>query len=271
MSTYTAKDTQAFYDKMGHFYYRLWGSYLHWGYFTDHNDLEHAAQDATKHFISRLPIRAGELVCDLACGSGGPMSYLQAETGCNCVGMDISATQLRLAQRYTACSKALPNLSLVQADAHILPFLSASFDALCCFSSFYYFHDKAQILAEISRVVKPEGYFFLDDMIKNEDLSLSTAEMCEILERQRLSRLETAEGYRRLLFQYGFRILCEEDLTSHFVRSYTIVRDRLQSERTRYLDLSEAMYSELVRGFDRLVLAGSKEQIQWRAFWCERQ
>lgn len=91
-------------------------------------------------------------VLDVACGEGYG-SYLMANVARSVVGVDISdeAVQHALA----AYTKA--NLTFCQGSAIALDFTDASFDVVVSFETIEHLAEQAQMLAEIRRVLRPDG------------------------------------------------------------------------------------------------------------------
>ena len=104
----------------------------------------------------------GDLL-DVACGFGRHAVPL-AQAGYHVVGVDRSQTLLAEARR-RAGEGRWPEL--VQADYRELPFADASFDAaINLFTSLGYFGDEedTRALAEIARVLRPDGRLVIDIM-----------------------------------------------------------------------------------------------------------
>jgi SAM-dependent methyltransferase len=89
---------------------------------------------------------------DLGCGTGRAIPLLQ-EAGWTVAGTDVSADQLAAARSNAG------DATLVQADAHDLPFADAEFDAVVSLFTHTDFDDVAAAFAEAARVLKPGGRF----------------------------------------------------------------------------------------------------------------
>ena len=97
-------------------------------------------------------------VLDVACGAGRHARAFRA-AGARCVGVDLSATLLRIARGVT-------DAFLVRADMRALPIRSGSMDlTVNLFTSFGYFGreaDHATALQEMVATVRPGGWFAID-------------------------------------------------------------------------------------------------------------
>jgi SAM-dependent methyltransferase len=72
------------------------------------------------------------------------------------VGIDLSPEMLRRAARERA-AEALKNVVLARADAARLPIRSNSIDRVLCFNGLHVLPDKAAVMREFRRVLKPGG------------------------------------------------------------------------------------------------------------------
>lgn len=100
--------------------------------------------------IEAAGIRAGDLVLDMACGTGDLARDALAK-GARVVGVDFAAAMLSRART------RVPGCGLVRADGLHMPAPDASFDAALCGFALRNFSDQPGTLAECARVLKPGG------------------------------------------------------------------------------------------------------------------
>lgn len=118
------------------------------------------AQTAAGEFLRRGIRR----VLDLACGVGRDSFYL-AERGLQVTGVDAALNGLRVAAQVGRRNKA--PVELVGADARWLPFEAGAFEGVYCFGLLHELtgehkgEDVAQVMAEIGRVLCPQGILVL--------------------------------------------------------------------------------------------------------------
>jgi SAM-dependent methyltransferase len=109
--------------------------------------------------LPRLAPLGGGPVLDLGCGQGRHLRLL-TEQGLVTVGLDLSWPLLELARRDA------PGQPLVHADMRRIPLATGSCSAvLSLFTAFGYFGDvraHEPLVAEIARVLRPGGHWFLD-------------------------------------------------------------------------------------------------------------
>jgi SAM-dependent methyltransferase len=122
-----------------------------------HRDLAEARRCLA--LLPRLaPLGRGP-VLDLGCGQGRHLGLL-TDDGVAAVGLDLSAALLHRARRER------PRQPLVRADMRAIPLVAGSCSAvLSLFTAFGYFGSAAaheRVLAEVARVLRPGGHWFLD-------------------------------------------------------------------------------------------------------------
>ncbi len=102
-------------------------------------------------------------ILDVGCGTGALLRRLatrfpQAEL----VGIDAAAGMIRQAQ--TAVPRGL-SLRFLEAPSEELPLPDGSFDLVLSTMSFHHWADQQRGLAEVRRVLAPEGLFVLTDIV----------------------------------------------------------------------------------------------------------
>lgn len=103
----------------------------------------------------------GARFLDIACGTGEVVVRLaRTYPAMQFTGVDFSKEMVDRAQAKTA---ALNNVTFAEADALALPFPDQSFDLALCSESFHHFADPDKAVAEVARILKPGGLFFLVD------------------------------------------------------------------------------------------------------------
>jgi SAM-dependent methyltransferase len=98
---------------------------------------------------------SGAEVLELGCGAGVPVTQTLAEC-CHVTGVDISAEQIALAERY------VPDATFIRADMTTLDFPAGSFDAVVAFYALIHIprEEHAALLARIAGWLRPGGLLF---------------------------------------------------------------------------------------------------------------
>ena len=176
--------------------------------------------------VSALALEPGNRVLDLACGQARH-AVLLAERGIEVTGQDQSAEYLQDAR--TAATEHGVDLPLVNSDMRTIPF-EGHFDAvISMFTSFGYFEpeaDKKQVLAEISKALRPDGRVLIDLInrewvIANNQATArrENSDGTVVLERRELN-LQTSRNH--VTFTFIDRDGKQRDSVGHRIRLYTL-------------------------------------------------
>jgi len=142
-------------------------------------------------------------VLDIGCGTGEFERLVLADYPMQkMVGVDISERMLAIARQKL---HTYPNLSFCTASAVALPFANNSFDIIVSASSFHYFDRPTAALAEMKRVLKPDGTLIILDWCKDYLL----CRLCDILLKvfdPAYKQCYTQADFHHLLSAAGFSI-----------------------------------------------------------------
>jgi ubiquinone/menaquinone biosynthesis C-methylase UbiE len=119
----------------------------------------------TRKLLSHVETNGSQHFLDVGCGSGLVSRYLAQEYGGEVTGIDIDPEQIELARRDAA---GVENVRFLEADAAELPFQENSFDIVFSLGALHYISNWLDVLKEIKRVLKPDGYFVYADIIYPE-------------------------------------------------------------------------------------------------------
>jgi ubiquinone/menaquinone biosynthesis C-methylase UbiE len=112
------------------------------------------------------PINEGEKVLDIGCGAGIDTMVAVMMTGPSgkAVGIDAISEMLEKA-RVNLSMTELKNISFHEASAENLPFPNREFDVVISNGVLNLVPNKPKALAEVLRVLKPEGRLMIADQI----------------------------------------------------------------------------------------------------------
>ncbi|NMM49744.1 class I SAM-dependent methyltransferase [Marinigracilibium pacificum] len=124
---------------------------------------KHRDHDEAQNFIDQLSgvlnFKAGQKICDLACGKGRHSIYL------NSLGLDVTGLDLSQENIDAANKSSNDNLRFIQHDMR-LPFADNEFDYVVnLFTSFGYFKtddEDQSVIDAVYKALKPGGQFILD-------------------------------------------------------------------------------------------------------------
>lgn len=123
---------------------------------TEHAErYESAAQRLWKLFLERRPIKAGDFVLDIGCGTGkSTRDAARLAAPGQVLGVDLSSRMLEYARRRSE-EQGLANASFEQVDAQVHPFEEAAFDVAISSFGVMFFADPFAAFANIGRALKP--------------------------------------------------------------------------------------------------------------------
>ncbi len=99
----------------------------------------------------------GKDILEVACGAGQGLGYI-ARVSKSVVGIDVDDTNLSYARKQYADR---PQIKLLKADAHNLPFTDNSFDLIIIYEAIYYLNDPLKFLHEAKRVLRKDGIIII--------------------------------------------------------------------------------------------------------------
>jgi ubiquinone/menaquinone biosynthesis C-methylase UbiE len=113
-----------------------------------------------KHVMSGVEL-AGRTVLEVGSGRGGNCHYLSRYTQAKRIyGVDLCEANVR----FCRAVHRLPNVTFLRGDAEQLPFRSEAFDVVLNLESSHCYPHFERFLAEVHRVLKPQGMFCYADL-----------------------------------------------------------------------------------------------------------
>lgn len=100
-----------------------------------------------------------ELILDLGCGTGRA-SLPFAKQGSTVIGLDISEEMVKKARDKSFAQGLQEHTDYLVGDAENPPFTSRSFNVVIAFGVLHHVPKPQDVLKEISRLMKPGGYYF---------------------------------------------------------------------------------------------------------------
>lgn len=115
-------------------------------------------QPAYRHIAAAIDLQEGAFL-DVGCGPGWLSIHLAAgKPELDAVGLDLSEPMLRLAGQNKGTRL---NVTFRKMDAAAIVYPEATFDAAAAVQSAHHWTNPAGVLAEVHRVLKPGGRFFI--------------------------------------------------------------------------------------------------------------
>jgi ubiquinone/menaquinone biosynthesis C-methylase UbiE len=154
-------------------------------------------------------IKTGQRVLDIGCGNGATAVFIVQDYSCNVTGIDSSDSMVAFSRAKAAERNLSNQVQVLNANGERLPFENNSFDVVLSECAFSLMSDQEEAASEIWRVLKPEGWFILTDIIlkgkaEQEFTNKTALPFC-------LAGSRSVEDYFHLFNQTGFNTYCVED------------------------------------------------------------
>ena len=122
---------------------------------------------------------AGKDVVEVSCGRGGGSAFLRRHFNARTVtGIDIANSAIEFCRRVHRA----PGLCFLQGDAERLPLSDESVDAIVNVEASFCYEDINRFFSEVTRVLRPGGYFLYTDLRHVEEMDDLNAALlrCEL-------------------------------------------------------------------------------------------
>jgi len=167
---------------------------------------------ASEHLISQLKLSTDEKVLDIGCGLGGATRYVADTYNSQVYGIDLTDEYIQTGNELNQWLNLDDQISLVQGSALDLPFEEATFDGSYMMHVGMNIEDKAKLFSEVFRVLRPESYFAIYDVMRQSagELSFPVPWAASI----ETSFLSKAIDYINTLESQGFKVVAQSNRQS---------------------------------------------------------
>ena len=200
-------------------------------------------------------IRREHHVLDVCSGMGGPSRWLAYRRGCRVTGLDFTASRVEAAKRLSQRVRLDHLVDFVQGDATAMPLPASRYDVLIGQESWLHIPDKAALISECVRVLKPNGVVAFTDIVVRSPLDPSTE--ARLAAEMHTSNIASADSYAVLLEKNGCAVVVQDDLSGDWkqilvrrLEMYRSLRDTTIAKfgEARFLEYDKA-YSHFVGCF----------------------
>lgn len=180
----------------------------------------------SRRVLGELKLGPRAKLADIGCGYGATARMAAETHGANVVGLTLSATQKRHADR---CAVARGSVEIRVQDWKDTSFAEGEFDALFALESLEHIADKAGFARMARRAVRPGGRVVVATWLTAENVSpWAQRHLLDAICREgRLPALATAQAVRAAFSGAGFKLVSEDDLSGQVRRTWSVILRRL--------------------------------------------
>ena len=223
-----------------------------------HDQDHYGGVDATIALAERAGVAAGSRVLDVCAGMGGPARLIAHRLGADVTGVDLTESRVIGAGHLTRRVGLHDRVRFVGGDATRLPFADRSFDICLSQEAFLHIPDKAALLGECRRVLRPDGRLGFTDLVARAPLAPAARAALE--EGIACRSLLAPDAYIAALRAAGFARVEHDDLSAAWtpiLETRLAMYERLAEEAKQDLGQDRhGRYVELYRVFVAEVGAG---------------
>ncbi len=267
--------TKQYYDSddAQRFYYLLWGGEdLHLGIYERPDESIRAASTRTILRMASLVPTLDETteVLDLGGGFSGSARCLARNFGCRMTVLNLSERENERGRRMNAEQGLAEKITVVDGAFEEVPFEDGRFDVVWSQDAILHSGDRARVIAEAARVLKPGGRLVFTDILMTENCPPDVLE--PIFARIHLTSLGSRSFYEQAAREAGLEAMEYVDLDPYLPQHYQRVLDELESREGEIEDvISEEYRANMKTGLRHWIDGGNNGYLTWGIFHFKKQ
>ncbi len=251
------------------FYHTVWGGEdLHLGlYEAPDEPIFDASRRTVAHMASKLKtLSKDSRVIDVGAGFGGSARYLAKTYGCEVVALNLSEAENERDRQKNKEQELDHLVTVVDGNFEDLPYEDESFDIVWSQDSFLHSSDRAKVIRECARVLKPGGEFIFTDPMQADDAP--TDKLQPIYDRIHLPDMGSPAFYREKAVEFGLTEVDFEEHTQQLVNHYSRVREEMHKKRDELKanGVSDEYVERMDKGLQHWVEGGKNGWLCWGIF-----
>ena len=233
----TSGSIQTHYDLATPFYWLLWGSHIHHGYWEAEEAPETAQIRLIERMVSAAEIRPGMRVLDVGCGMGGTSIHLAKVLRCRVTGLTLSPLQRLWATASAWWQGVGERARFRRQDAERARFRDRQFDIVWSVECTEHLFDKAAFFRRAADWLKPGGRLSICAWLAGDKPHAPAVarKVQEVCEGFLCPSLGTQHEYLSWFTQAGLEPVYTEDITAQVARTWEICLERVNRRRLHML------------------------------------
>ena len=187
-------------------------------------------REATRVFLDQLTIEPQHHVLDIGCGLGGASRFASFSYGCTVTGLDLTQEFVETGNLLNEWVSQEQSVRLVQGNALEMHFSDNSFDIAFMLHAGMNISNKAAIVAEAWRVLKPGGVLGIYDvmLIGSGELTFPVP----WASHPAASAVGTPDQYKKALAKTGFVLETEQSRLDESVEFFQRLQAKSANDQT---------------------------------------
>lgn len=250
------------------FYAEVWGGEdIHIGmYRSDDEDIKVASRRTVDHLADRLTgITDASTVLDIGSGYGGAARRLVERFGCKVICVNLAEAENERCRLLNQQAGVSDRITVLDGTFEQLPLEDRCVDAAWSQDAILHAGQRARVLNQVDRVLKPGGQFVFTDPMQSDDCPDGVLDA--ILARIHLTDLGSPGFYRNVANDLGWQDHGFEDHTDQLVNHYSRVL-AVTRQRAAHLqqEISPAYLERMQQGLLHWIEGGKQGHLSWGVF-----
>lgn len=255
-------------DDADTFYRRVWGGEdIHVGlYQYEDEPIIDASRRTVCHMADLLNEPAPETrILDIGAGYGGAARYLADTFGCHVTALNLSEVENKRDREINQAMKLDHLIEVVDGSFEEIPAENESFDVVWSQDAILHSGDRARVIREVARVLKPGGIFIFTDPMQTDDCPSGVLQ--PILDRIHLDTLGSPGFYRQACKEVGLEEIGFEERSDQLPRHYrNVLRETESCEADLAGAISPDYITRMKKGLRHWVEGGEQGYLTWGIF-----
>jgi len=248
------------------FYFTIWGGEdLHIGMYESEDESIYDASVRTVHTMAdkvASPITEDTYICDIGGGYGGTARHLVRRYNCGVDVINLSEVENQRDRQMNKEQGLDHKIHVYDGSFDKMPFSDETYDLVWCQDSILHADDRAAVLREVDRILKPGGEFIFTDPMQTDDCPEGVLD--PILARIHLPSLGSPGFYRETAQELGWEDLGFADYTPHLPLHYGRVLEELQGREEELRGkVSDEYIENMKTGLRHWVDGGNSGYLTW--------
>jgi len=182
-------------------------------------------RQATSSLVAKLMFSGQQHVLDVGCGLGGAARYVADKYKNNVTGIDLSKEYIETGKALCGWLNLDKQVNLVQGSAMSMPFEGESFDGGYMLHVGMNIEDKAKLFAEIYRVLRPQTFFGIYDVMRQtaDDLIYPVPWATD----SSTCKITVSQQYKETLSDAGFGVSKENNCADFALDFFKKMREKM--------------------------------------------